>query len=411
VQVISRRGLVPTVEGMTQHYDYLIVGGGMAAAAAAKAIREHGVSGTIGILGEESTAPFPRPALSKKLWTDPDFTQQDADLDVVGATRADLVLDTRVVTVDVEAKQVVTEDGGRIGYDQLLVTTGGHPREIDGLAPGDRVLYYRTLSDYRHLRELVAERPHVVVVGGGYIGSEIAAALIGQDCRVTLIHPDEVLGGPMFPASLAATFQQLFTDAGVDVRGGLSVTGGAESPDGVSLELSDGSTLTADLAVVGLGISPAGEVLADVAARSDDGGIVVDERLATDAPSVFAAGDVAEYPDRILGRRRVEHVDNAESMGAAAGRIMAGSDEVYDHTPMFYSDVLEHGYEAVGVLDSDLETVEDPYDDGLVVYYLDDEAVRGVLLWDCEGGLDAARELLAQHRRPADANELVGSVR
>ncbi len=399
-----------TVDGMTP-YDYLIVGGGMVADAAARGIRERDAGATIAIVGEEPTVPFPRPALSKKLWTDPGFAFDDAALHTEIRTGATLFLGQRVVSVHADDHTVDTDDGGSYAYRRLLLATGGHPRRVSGLEPGERVLYFRTLHDYERLRDLARTRPHVAVVGGGFVGSEIAAALVQHDCRVTLVHADHLLGSPMFPTTLARSFQGLFTDAGVEVRGGLEVTGGQQRADGVTLELSDGSALAADVAVLGLGIEPAAEPTAAGLERAEDGGIVVDERLATSLSDVWAAGDVAEYPDRILGRRRVEHVDNADRMGAAAGRIMAGSDETYDHTPTFYSDVLGHGYEAIGTLDAGLEMVQDPHDDGLVVYYLDDTEVRGVLLWDCDGGLDAARDLLARHDRPADASDLIGAVR
>ncbi len=398
---------------MHHDYDFLIVGGGMVADSAAKGIREQGAGGSIGIVGEEPTPPFPRPALSKKLWTDPDFTIEKASLGTESETGAVLHLESQVVAVDADAHTVTTAAGDTFGYGRLLVATGGHPRRIDGLDPGERVLYFRSLRDYQRLRALAVDKPEVVVVGGGYIGSEIAAALVQHECSVTMVHPDDVLAEKKFPAGLARDFESLFEQAGVRVVGGLKVESGHQDGDRVELALSDGSTVSADVVVVGLGIEPAGSVVDGSATRSEDGGIVVDERLATSAPDVYAAGDVAQYPDRILGRTRVEHVDNADSMGAAAGRILAGSDETYDHTPMFYSDVLGHGYEAVGTLDSSLETVVDEIEGGgTVVYYLDDTAVRGVLLWDVgvDGALDAAYEVLARAERPEDAAALVGTI-
>lgn len=397
---------------MHHDYDFLIVGGGMVADAAAKGIREQGSEGTIGILGEEPTPPFPRPALSKKLWTDPDFTFDDAAMHTSEETGATFHLGSPVTGVDTEARTATTAAGDTFGYGTLLVATGGRPRRIEGLEPGDRVLYFRDLADYNRLRELAQGRPRVVVVGGGYIGSEIAAALSQHDCEVTVVHPGEVLGDHVFPDALARRFESLFTDAGVRVHGGLKAVGGRADGDTVVVELSDGSSLEADVVVVGLGISPDTDFLPADVARADDGGVRVDERLTTSVPGVLAAGDVAEYPDRILGRRRVEHVDNAGEMGSAVGRIMAGSTETYDHTPMFYSDVLGVGYEAVGTLDASLETVVDERDGGVVVYYLDDQEVRGVLLWDVEvdGGLDQARAVLAEHARPTDASALVGRV-
>ncbi len=401
---------------MHYDYDYLIVGGGMVADSAAKGIRERDAEGTIGIVGEESDSPFPRPALSKKLWVDPDFGFDDAALATSSETGATLHLDSRVNTVEPAEHRVATGSGDTFGYGKLLVATGGHPRRIEGLEPDDRILYFRTLADYRRLRELAADHPEVVVVGGGYIGSEIAAALIQHDCGVTLIHPDEVLNARKFPHPLAQRFDELFTEAGVTLAGDLRVETGSREGDQVTLHLSDRSSITADVVVIGLGIEPAGDVLDGVAERSEDGGIVVDSRLATTAPDVYAAGDVAQYPDRILGRRRVEHVDNATTMGTVAGRILAGSQETYDHTPMFYSDVLGHGYEAVGTLDSSLTTVVDPIDGragegGTVVYYLDESEVVGVLMWDCEVDIDDATALLAEHARPKDPRELVGRLR
>ncbi|GAB2634263.1 hypothetical protein GCM10027270_23480 [Nocardioides ginkgobilobae] len=139
----------------TEHHQFVVVGAGMAADAAAHGIRDQGATGSIAILGEEPTIPFPRPALSKKLWTDPDFTVENTALDTVRETDAVLHLETRVVAVDPDEHEVRTEDGRTVRYDKLLVTTGGHPRTIEGLPPGDRVLYYRTLTDYQRLRGLV----------------------------------------------------------------------------------------------------------------------------------------------------------------------------------------------------------------------------------------------------------------
>ncbi|WP_299053222.1 NAD(P)/FAD-dependent oxidoreductase [uncultured Nocardioides sp.] len=389
---------------MHRDFDYVIVGGGMVADSAARGIRERDETGSIAILGEEPTAPFPRPALSKKLWTDPEFTVENTALGTDEDTGATLVLDTRVTAIDTEAKQV-TAGEDTVGYGRLLLATGGHPTQVEGLEAGDRVVYFRTLGDYLHLRELADDKPRVAVIGGGYIGTEIAAALAWEKCEVVLVHPDAVLNGTKFPAELASAFEALFTDAGIEIQAERAVVGGSSGLDGVTLAIDDGSTLNVDVAVVGLGIEPATELAAAAGLTlGDDGGIVVDEHLATSAPDVWAAGDVASYPDRILGRSRVEHVDNATTMGAAVGRIMAGSDETYDHTPYFYSAVLGTRYEAVGTLDSTLETevVDGPEDGARTVHYRDGDAVAGVLLWNVSGedaeARDAAREAIRTGR-------------
>jgi NADPH-dependent 2,4-dienoyl-CoA reductase/sulfur reductase-like enzyme len=390
-------------------YDFLVVGGGMVADAAARAIREQGAEGSIGIVGEEPTAPFPRPALSKKLWTDPDFTVENTDPGTAADTGATLHLGVRATGIDAGARTVQTDDGDTFGYGALLIATGGHPRRIEGLEPSDRVFYYRTLTDYLGLRALAGGGIDVAVVGAGYIGLEMAAALSQQDCRVTLVHPGERLGEATFPDAVCDRLEQAYAAAGVRVVSGSRVTGGRQDGDRVTLELSTGAVLDVDAVVVGLGIEPAGGFAAG-AVEVVDGAVVVDEHLRTSAPDVLAAGDVASYPDPVLGRTRVEHVDNAETMGATAGRVMAGSDEAYDHTPMFYSDLFDDGYEAVGTLSTDLEVVVDQGDDGLVAYYLDDTEVRGVLLWNTWDKVEAATALLAEHRRPANPTDLLGSL-
>ena len=394
---------------MSHDYDYLIIGGGMVADAAAKGIRERDQNGTIGILGEESTAPFPRPALSKKLWIDADFSEDDAALHTADETGAVLHLGARVDTIDRDAKTVTTSTGDSYGYGRLLIATGGHPRQISALPPSDTVIYFRTLEHYHRLRAAAADHPHVAVVGGGYIGTELAAALVQNGCTVTLIHPDAVLGSPTFPAVIADEIQEMFTAAGVTVHGGAKVEGGTPTASGVTLDLSDGTTVQADRVVVGLGIEPTGTLARRAGLEtSDDGGIVVDEHLRTADPDVLAAGDVAQYPDRILGRRRVEHVDNATEMGTTAGRILAGSDETYDHTPLFYSDLFDAWYEAVGTLDASLRTVVvDKEGGGRVVYYLTEDEVVGVLLWKVADGVEPARRVLAAHTVPDAFDDLI----
>ena len=392
---------------MSTSYDHVIVGGGMTADAAAKAIHETTPEATILIVSADVDAPYTRPALSKKLWIDPDYTPADNDLGTVEASGAELRLGTMVESIDREARTVTTSDGDTVGYGRLLLATGGSPTALD-LPDDDRVVYFRTAADYRRLRELSGDGRHVAVVGGSYIGTEIAAALARNDTRVTLVFPDDVLGGSIFPAPIAATFEKAFEEARVELARGRRVESGTADDAGVHLVLDDGSTLDADAVVVGLGISPADSLAADAGLDTDDG-VVVDERLRTSDPNVFAAGDVADYPDAILGRRRVEHVDNAKSQGAAVGRIMAGSDEVYDHTPYYYSKVFDISYEAVGTLDASLETVLDDKGEGrAVAYYLGEDGVEGVLLWNVEGARDAAREVVRECT-PGDV-ELAGRI-
>ena len=236
----------------------------MVADAAAKGIRERDETGRSRILGEEPTEPFPRPALCKKLWTDPDFTVEDTDFETAEATGAEICTGTRVTRGRPGAKRVTTAAGDHVGYGRLLLATGGHPKQIDGLEPGDRVIYFRTLTDYRALRALAGPRPHVAVVGGSYIGTEIAAALVQNGLHG---HPGLPAGDPRCPHVPGAGRR--------GVPAGRSSTAGSPGPryvghrrsvpaEGVTLTL-DGpgrDTLEADAVVIGLGIVPAGDFLA-----------------------------------------------------------------------------------------------------------------------------------------------------
>jgi 3-phenylpropionate/trans-cinnamate dioxygenase ferredoxin reductase subunit len=393
---------------MAQRYDYVIIGGGMVADAAAKGIRERDSAGSIVLLSEDVDPPYTRPALSKKLWTDPDFSVADNDLGTAAATGAEIRLSTRAARIDRTARTVVTEAGEAIDYGRLLLATGGHPKTID-LPDDDRIVLFRSAADYRRLRSLAGGGRHIAVVGGGYIGSELAAALAQNDTRVTIVFPDEHLGASTFPESVDRRFESAFQDHGVELRAGRRLASVAASDTGLVLTLDDGSRVEADGVVIGLGIVP-NTGLAEAAGLTVDDGILVDSRLATEDPFIYAAGDVASYPDPILGRRRVEHVDNATEQGAAVGRIMAGADEKYRHTPMYYSDVFDLSYEAVGKLDASLETVEDWKDDSsVVVYYLDQGAPVGVLLWNVWDSTDKARQVLAEAHALTSDN-LIGRI-
>ncbi|WP_066522734.1 NAD(P)/FAD-dependent oxidoreductase [Curtobacterium ammoniigenes] len=392
-------------------YTYLIIGGGMAADAAARGIREIDADGRIGILSADMDPPYARPALSKKLWTDPDFSWPDqVDLHTADDTGADIRLQTVVTAIDRDAHVVATAGSDRFGYEKLLIATGGRPRSLPGLEPSDRVIAYRSAHDYRRVRELAAAHATIAVVGGGYIGSEMASALAQNNAQVTFITPTERVGAQMFPRDLAEAFHQHFVDAGVDVRAGRRVVDASEGAEDVTLTLDDGTTVRAAAVVVGFGIDPIDDLAAAAGLAVDDG-VIVDDRLRTADPDIFAAGDIAHYPDMLLGERRVEHVDNAQHQGRQAGRNLAGANEPYAYTPMYYSDVFDMGYEAVGRLDASLETVEDwadPTKQG-VVYYLDDGVVCGVLLWNVWDKTDNARQVIAE-ANALTADDLPGTI-
>jgi NADPH-dependent 2,4-dienoyl-CoA reductase/sulfur reductase-like enzyme len=389
---------------MEHVFDYLIVGAGMAGEAAAQALREADADATIGVLGAESRPPYDRPPLTKKLWKD---GKEEDIWRPIDKARAAVTLRRRATRIDRAAHVVHDDAGDTWKYRKLLIATGGTPRRFP--SGGDDFIYYRTFDDYQRLRQAVRPGARIAVIGGGFIGSEIAAAMAMNDCKVTMLFPEDAIGARMYPESLADAVTDYYREKGVDVRAGIRVEG--RSDNGTGLRLSDGSTLAADAVVAGLGITPNVQ-LAQQAGLEVDDGIVVDDHLRSSDPDIYAAGDVASFPAPALGRRlRVEHENAAISMGTRAGRCMAGEDAPYDELPFFYSDLFDLGYEAVGSLDSRLETVEQwvtPFREG-VVYYLDAGRVRGVLLWNTWGQVDAARSLIASPG-PFDAESVLGRL-
>jgi 3-phenylpropionate/trans-cinnamate dioxygenase ferredoxin reductase component len=369
-------------------YRYLIVGGGMTGDSACRGIREHDESGSIGLFGAESHEPYARPPLTKALWKgkeESSIWRGTPDL------RVELHTGRRIVELDFDSRTVRDDSGQQHTYEKLLLATGGTPRQLPGGADG--VIYYRTVDDYRRLREIAGEGVRAAVVGGGFIGSEIAAALAMNGCDVTIVFPDPGIGARLFPAGLASFVNDYYREQGVTVLADELV----ENVSGGSVTTKSGATVDADVVVAGLGIVPNTE-LADAAGLEVDDGILVDEYgRAGPREDVFAAGDVARFPVKALGgSRRVEHEDHANTHGKVVGANMAGADEPYDHLPFFYSDLFDLGYEAVGDVDSRLDTVEEwaePNRKG-VVAYVEDGKARGFLLWDAWGKVDAARELI-----------------
>lgn len=389
-----------------EQYAYLIIGGGMAADAAARGIREIDEQGSIGILSSDRDEPYARPPLSKLLWLNPDTKFEDFFLGTAQDTGATLRTDTTVESIDRNERTVALADGERIGYQKLLLATGAEPRRLDG-ARSERIIPFRTAQDYRTLRGFTTTQKDFVVVGGGYIGAELAAVLSQEGVNVQIVTPETMMGESKFPADLSVRYQKLFEDAGVVVHNGRRAQEVQEKGDRLTVLLDDGQELQSDVVAVGLGAEPRTDLAAQAGlVLAEDGGVEVDQDLRTSDPQIWAAGDIASYPDVILGRTRVEHVDNATHMGTTAGRSMASDGEAYGHTPYFYSLVLGTRWEAVGALDSSMETLEVPLDEErTVVYYLaEDRKPAGVLLWKVEDARDAAREVIANP--PADPEEL-----
>ncbi len=388
-------------------YDYLIVGGGMAADAAARAIRRVDDKGSIGLIGKEPDPPYNRPPLSKGLWKRlplKHIWRNTNKLDV------DLILGREARRLDPAQKLVWDDRGVEYGYGSLLLATGAEP--VRPWPPGERILYYRTLQDYLHLRSLAETGSRFLVIGGGFIGSEMAAALTQQGKQVTMIFPEAGIGGLVFPEAQSQYLNNLFQEKGVRILSGNLVQFLFENEAGVAAVTSTGERIEVDAVVAGLGVRPS-TALAEQAGLDLSRGILVDESLRTSVPGIFAAGDVMVFYNPALSHRlRLEHEENANASGAAAGLGMAGELQRYTLLPSFYSDLFELSYQALGEITPEMEYVEDwiePRRQG-VQYFLREKRVRGVALWSMPyAGLDQARELIAAPG-PFEPSDLIGAI-
>ncbi len=374
------------------HYKYLIVGGGMTADAAVGGIREVDAERPIGLISEEQSPPYNRPPLSKGLWKGEALETIWRGTEKKGVT---LHLGRKAEFLDPASKTVRDNQGGVYTFEKLLLATGVTPRRLpfdDG-----SVIYFRTLEDYQNLRALTERGRRFAVIGGGFIGWEVAAALAMNGNEVVMFFPEEAIGARLYPPDLARFLSGYYREKSVNVVSESAVIGLEKRAQGTVVKTRGHGEFPVDGVVAGIGVTPEVE-LARSAGLKVDNGIIVDEFLRSTDPNIYAAGDVANFSNSALGSRlRVEHEDAANSMGREAGRGMAGEASPYRHLPFFYSDLFDLGYEAVGELDPHLEIVADwkePHREG-VVYYLREARVRGVLLWNVWGQVDEARRLIA----------------
>jgi len=389
-----------------KHYRYLIIGGGLTGDAATRGIRELDVEGSIGLISMEPDPPYMRPNLSKGLWKGRPIEKIWRKTE----ERAELILGRKVTSLDPNTKTVQDDQGDEYSYDKLLLATGGSPIHLPFENMG--IIYFRDLGDYRSLRKLADEKDDFVVIGGGFIGSEIAAALTMAGKKVTMIFLQDAVGGLIFPKELANFLNEYYRNKGVDVIADEFLVSIQKKGDRYIVRTESGRTIEADGVVAGIGLRPNAELGYAIGLKIDNG-IVVNEYLETSFPDIYAAGDVVNFFHSALGKRlRVEHEDNAIQMGKLAGRNMTSASEAYTHIPMFYSDLFEFGYEAVGETNSKMKTVVDwqePFKKG-VIYYLEDERVRGVVLWNVWKQVDNARTLILNRDR-VNPNDLIGMIK
>jgi NAD(P)H-nitrite reductase large subunit len=376
-----------------KRYTYLIIGGGMTAESAVRGIRECDSQGTIGLLSAETDPPYDRPPLTKALWKGKPL---DSIWRHVETQNVDLSLGRTAIAIDAQAKRVTDSANNTYEYEKLLLATGGTPRRL--AFGSEDIIYFRTLGDYQRLRKLTEKGRRFAVIGGGFIGSELAAALAMNQREVVMLFPGKGICERMFPEDLSQFVTDYYRKRGVEILSGDSATGLERRGERLILRTQSGQQLAVDGVVAGLGITPNVE-LAKMARLETGDGIVVDEFLRTSQPDIYAAGDVFFY-NPALERRLRSNTRIMRRRWDDCRRNAVGKIEPYHYLPFFYSDLFDLGYEAVGEVDSRLNALADwkePHREG-VVYYQKEGRVRGVLLWNVWGQVDAARELIADKR-------------
>ena len=401
---------------MPEHdYTYIIIGGGLTGASAVEGIREMDRSGSVLLIGNEAHLPYHRPPLSKQLWLGKKKVGEIFihDRQFYEESNVTLSLGTEVAKIEPGKRTVRSADGKTYHFGKLLLATGGMPRRLT--VPGgdlDGVCYYRSLDDYLRMRNDAGEGKSALVVGGGFIGSEIAAALVANKVTVTMIFPEPYLSNRVFPESVGVAMLNSYIGRGVTVFAGDRPQSFEKGGDFFVTATEKGRRIQSDLLIVGIGIVPS-DALAKEAGLRTDSGIVVDEYLRSSHQDVYAAGDNAVFPYQALGRQmRVEHWDNALNQGKQAGRNMAGAGEAFTYMPYFFSDLFEFGYEAVGEVSTELETFADwqRENDTGVIYYLKDGKVRGVMMCNVWEKVEAARALIRKGEK-VKPEELRGLIR
>ena len=351
----------------------VVVGAGEAGARAASAFRERGYDGPVTLVGDESHAPYERPPLSKAVMTEeaeaPPFILDEAKLT---AQRIVHLAGARGVRIDRDAHMLHLADGRTLHYAKLLIATGASPRRLSVPgADGPHVLTLRSFADALALRARLVPGCRLTVVGGGFIGLEVAASATVRACAVTLVEaaPRILMRG--VPTGVADHVARRHRVAGVDIRIGIGIVDLEERLDCVALRLADGTEITSDVVVVGIGAFPETR-LAEASGLAVENGVRVDARLATEDPDVYAAGDCCSFPHPLYGGRRVrlEAWRNAQDQGALAAANMLGGTEAYAAVPWFWSDQYDETLQVAGLNDEAVETVERDFGAGRLFFGL-----------------------------------------
>ena len=336
---------------MAAEATFVIVGAGQAGGRAAEAMRAAGFAGRVVLIGEESALPYERPPLSKAVLTGDKPAETTALLPpgFYEEKRINVLTGTRAVAIDPVAHAVTLANGDRLGYTKLLLATGGRVRTLPSAPAGlPGIFYLRTIADSLALNAALKEARHVAVIGGGFLGLEVAASAKKLGCAVTLLELKPHLLDRAMAPQIARFVAEIHRRKGVELRLGTNVAGIVGTAKLEAVELAGGERIAADLAVIAIGILPNLE-LAQAAGATTSNGILVDELGRTSLPDIHAAGDVADHPNPILGHRlRLESWQNAQNQAIAVARAMCGAATPYAEVPWFWSDQYEFNIQMVG---------------------------------------------------------------
>ncbi len=377
-----------------------IVGASLAGARAAQALRARGFDGRISLIGAEGYPPYDRPPLSKEVLAG---TKAPEDTYLVAGgywaeQQIDLELGQPVVSLRHAERAVELADGRTIAVDKVLLCTGGHARTLDVTGSELKgVRYLRTLDDSLAIREQLVPGARVVVVGAGFIGAEVAANARGLGCDVTLVEIARVPLGRVLGEDLGHYYGQVHRARGVRLLTGIGVDEIAGDTAVRQVVLTDGTAIDADVVVIGVGIEPATGLAAQVGAEISNG-IVVNEYCETTVAGIYAAGDVANHPNAIIGQRvRLEHWQNAQKQAAAAASAILGGREPYTEVPWFWSDQYDLNLQVAGHPHAsyDIAYRGQKEQGSFSAFYLERGVVRAVLAVNRPGDVRAGMDLIA----------------
>ncbi len=434
----------------------MLIGGGTASYSAYKAIRKNDPEADILIVTEEAYAPYQRPPLSKELWktsdakvaetlTFTDYAGKNASVyyeneSGYNSKNTKLIKGVSVTDLDVNSQRVTLSDGQVFEYDKCLLATGGSPREVIGSHRSpSRVTTFRTLEDFKRLDEISRKNGStIVVVGGSFLGTELAYALAQKkSAKVVQVFLEPEVLARNLPRYLSKRVRKVLQGVGVNLKPNLNVVAVDEKDDRVVVKMDNGETIEADYVVTATGIYPNIELAEKAGLEIDplNGGVVTNSELEA-RNNVFVAGDVLSYYDIVLGRRRSEHYEHAASTGRHAGQnmsVVAGQKKPYKHISMFWSDVGPVTFEAVGEVNSNLNTyavwdgvsvtlegtpwsgAPAPYHNSQfkkgVVYYLRDRKVVGILLWNLPGKINEARNVISKKQAYDQLHDLQEQIK